>query len=368
MPNEPANSQSLGFKQEESKPVLHMVILGTGNIGKQFLQIVAQSGQALCPEKINLVAVANSRYFQFGLEGIDLDEIQQAVHLHHDNSRGQVYTKLEQLIGLDVVVVDLTASESVADQYLCFAQNGWHIISANKTAAANHDYAAVIEAALNKKHLKWLKNTTVGAALPIQNALQKITESGDQICQVSGVFSGSISWLLAQYDGDKGFLDWVRQAQVKALTEPDPRADLSGLDVHRKALILARECGFDPQEVNFKPVLPAHWLKGTLSDFWQQQTAIDQYMHKQLLQAQQSQQKLQYLATVNDKQINIELKAIAQHHAAAQLQAGDNIFIVESDHYSTNPLVIKGPGAGKEVTAAGVMSDLAELLQHQGIL
>ncbi|MCX7554598.1 hypothetical protein OS175_11960 [Marinicella sp. S1101] len=368
MLNESANSKALNEEHGATRSPLHVVVLGTGNIGKQFLNVFEQNRHELLQQKAKLVAVANSRYFQYHLEGFDEFDAAKSKFQRHDNSSGQIYQQLERLIGLNVVVIDLTASESVADQYLRFAQNGWHIISANKTAAANHDYAAVIDAALNKKHLKWLKNTTVGAALPVQAAIKKIIESGDEIHQVSGVFSGSISWLLAHFNGEQGFMDWVKQAHKNALTEPDPRADLSGLDVHRKALILARECGFNPQQIDFNPVLPPHWLSGSLENFWQQADNINQHMRTLWRNADKNKQQLQYIATVNEHKITIALKALPQQHVAVNLKPSDNIFIIESNHYNTNPMVILGPGAGKAVTAAGVMSDLNELLQHQLIL
>ncbi len=342
-----------------------VIVLGTGNIGKQFLTILkafdAPSHQ-LSP--YHLVAVDNSRHYQLKQVGLAIDSIRlnEANEHNHSNADGELFIALENLIDDEAVVIDLTASERVAEQYLRFAHNGWHIISANKIAAANHDWATSIESALKIKQGKWLKNTTVGAALPIQGAIKTIKKSGDHLHSVSGIFSGSISWLLSQYDGQTGFIEWVKLAHKNALTEPDPRIDLSGLDVYRKALILARECGFQPKDITFEPVLPHHLINGSLDDFWRQEKAINAYIEKRWQKAHNKQQKLRYLAEINADAINIKLKAVTNDHAAANLKAGDNIFIVESEYYSNNPLVIQGPGAGKEVTAAGVLSDLVEII------
>lgn len=344
---------------------LPLIVLGTGNIGQQFLKVLKSfdsSSAQLRPYR--LIAVANSRYFQLNQDGLAYDAINlnEPNQHNHKNINGELYSALESVNKEKAVVIDLTASEEVAQQYLRIANKGWHIISANKIAAANHDWATSIESAIKINKGRWLKNTTVGAALPIQDSIKKVLESGDTLRCVSGVFSGSISWLLSKYDGQKAFMDWVKQAHENALTEPDPRADLSGLDVYRKSLILARACGFNPKDINFEPVLPQRLLNGTRDEFWQQEDEINSYIKSLWSDANKNQKQLRYLAEINADAINIKLKAVTNNHAAANLKAGDNIFIVESEYYSNNPLVIQGPGAGKEVTAAGVLSDLVELL------
>lgn len=344
------------------EPSIPIVVIGYGNIGQQFLKILNSKKAEIeqqVKQSLSVVAVANSRFYQFDEQCL----LAQHIELKEKNNNGQLLQKLQRYAGKPLVVIDLTASEQVAGHYLEFAQNGWHLISANKIAAADHAWAKQIENTLEKRQKTWLKNTTVGAALPIQNALGRIRESGDQIKQVSGVFSGTLSWLFGQYDGQIPFMDWVKQAHEKGYSEPDPRDDLSGEDVYRKALILARECGFEPEEINFKPVLPQEYLTGSLDDFWQQQGAINVFVQDLWEQAQSNQQSLCYLATVNAKNIDVELVAIDQQHAAAGLKPGDNVFVIESAWYADNPLVIQGPGAGKEVTAAGVLNDLIAVLR-----
>ena len=344
------------------EPSMPIVVLGYGNIGRQFLSILKEHKSAIeqrVQQSLSVVAVANSRYFQFSKSCL-LDE---AIELAQPNQQGELLEKLKQYAGKPLVVVDLTASDWVAEQYLGFAEQGWHIIAANKVAAADHDWANQIEQVMRRNHTRWLTNTTVGAALPIQDALHKLKESGDQVRSVSGVFSGSLSWLLGQYDGNKPFMDWVKKAWEKAYTEPDPRDDLSGQDVYRKALILARELGFKPSKIHFEPVIPAAFLTGSKNDFWSHQDAINKHLHGLRLQASQKNQQLRYLATVSAETVRVELVAVDADHAAAQLKSGDNIFIVESDWYADNPLIIQGPGAGREVTAAGVLNDLIKLLQ-----
>ncbi len=344
------------------EPSIPIVVLGYGNIGRQFLKILNSKKTEIeqqVKQSLSVVAVANSRFYQFDEQCL----LAQHIELNEKNNDGQLLQKLQRYAGKPLVVIDLTASEQVAGHYLEFAQNGWHLISANKIAAADHAWAKQIESTLLKSQMTWLKNTTVGAALPVQNAIVRIHESGDQIKQVSGVFSGTLSWLFGHYNGQKPFMDWVKQAHEKGYSEPDQRDDLSGEDVYRKALILARECGFEPEEINFKPVLPQEYLTGSLDDFWQQQDGINAHIQDLWEQAQSNQQNLCYLAMVNAESIDVELVAIEQQHAAAGLKPGDNVFVIESAWYADNPLVIQGPGAGKEVTAAGVLNDLIAVLK-----
>ncbi|MCB1582374.1 MAG: bifunctional aspartate kinase/homoserine dehydrogenase II [Xanthomonadales bacterium] len=345
------------------EPSIPIVVLGYGNIGKQFLSILNTHKAEIerqVKQSLSVVAVANSRFFQFDEQCL----LSQEISLNETNQQGQLIQHLQVYAGKPLVVVDLTASEAVASHYLEFAQNGWHLISANKIAAADHEQATRIETTLQKRQRKWLKNTTVGAGLPIQDAIDKIKQSGDTVRQVSGVFSGTLSWLFGNYKGQQGFMDWVRKAHQMGYSEPDPRDDLSGEDVFRKALILARECGFEAQNIDFKPVLPQALLDGDIDDFWHQQEAIDQYIEDLWQQAHNHGSQLCYLATIKSDRIEVALQAIDQQHAAAGLKPGDNVFVIESAWYAENPLVIQGPGAGKEVTAAGVLNDLIAVLQH----
>ncbi len=347
------------FNLEPSMPI---VVLGYGNIGRQFLHILkANKGhiEQQVNQALSVVAVANSRFYQYSQHCL----LEQCIDLNQTNNQGQLQEELAQYRGKPAVIIDLTASEEVAKQYLGFAENSWHIISANKLAAADASWADQINQALSVNQRLWQKNTTVGAALPVQSSIKNIQANGDQIKSVSGVFSGSLSWLFSQYDGQTPFMDWVRQAHEQAFTEPDPRDDLSGQDVYRKALILAHELGFTPQKIVFEPVIPENYLEGSIEQFWQHQDNINVYMQGLWQQAQQQDQSLCYLAKVTAEELRVQLKLIDSNHAAAQLQPSDNIFIIESDWYADNPLVIQGPGAGREVTAAGVLTDLIEVLQ-----
>ncbi|MFC3194399.1 bifunctional aspartate kinase/homoserine dehydrogenase II [Marinicella sediminis] len=343
-------------------PSIPIVVLGYGNIGQQFIRILKDNKASIeqrVKQSLSLVAVANSRHYQYAGECL-LDEV---IVPDQDNTSGEIYQRLSDYINKPLVLIDLTASEAVAARYPEFVANGWHLISANKLVAADDIRASHLEAELEKQHRRWLTNTTVGAALPIQSSLRKLIESGDQVQAVNGVFSGSLSWIFGQYDGQRPFMEWVRQAHANAYTEPDPRDDLSGQDVYRKALILARQLGFNEARVVFTPAIPDELMAGTLEQFWARSAAIDEHVAGLWKAANEQGKSLCYLASISSQEINVSLQLIDQQHPAAGLRPGDNIFVIDSAWYAGNPLVIQGPGAGREVTAAGVLNDLIEVLQ-----
>lgn len=339
-------------------PSIPIIVLGHGNIGQTFVQLLKDKQQEIettLGQSLSLWAVASSQKQQTDRSGLLNKTIELSEGL-------PVFDVLADLKGKAAVVIDLTASEVLAQQYPEWAQSAWHIISANKVAAADKELAKETQDWIHKNKRLWLKNTTVGAALPIQSSIQKLKASGDVIKRISGVFSGSLSWLLNNYQG-QDFTLWVKQAKDQGYSEPDPRDDLSGQDVYRKALILAQEAGFNPKHIQFEPLLPESFLSGSLIDFWGQADDIDHYVHAMWLQAQAEDKKLCYLADISADTINISLQALPLCHPAAQIQASDNVFVVESQNYSNNPLVIQGPGAGREVTAAGVLNDLIDVLK-----
>ena len=339
-------------------PSIPIIVLGYGNIGQAFIELL-KSNQSNIEQQIgqslSLWAVASSKKQYLSRQRLLTDPITLTEGQH-------VLDQLSDIKGKEAVIIDLTASEALAQLYPSWASNQWHIISANKVAAADATLSQQTQNEINEHGRKWLKNTTVGAALPIQSSIQGLKASGDQIKRISGVFSGSLSWLLGKYQGTD-FTAWVKQAKDQGYSEPDPRDDLSGQDVYRKALILAQEAGFNPQDIHFKPLLPQSFLSGSMADFWSQEDAIDQHVHDLWQAAQAEDKKLCYLAEITAEAIHISLQALPSCHPAAQIQPSDNVFVVESQNYSQNPLVIQGPGAGREVTAAGVLNDLLDVLK-----
>jgi aspartokinase/homoserine dehydrogenase 2 len=350
-----------------------LAIAGLGNISQQFLaQLPTQIERIKALHNVHLVALFNSSKCWFDLDGITTE---QAVAQFEQ--RAQPYESeqlVEQLIQHpydDLIVMDITASERFSEYYADFFQHGVHVISANKYAASSAlpQYQQLLS--LTKEHqCFWLNNTTVGAGLPINYAINDLLQSGDEINHISGIFSGSLSWIFAQFDGSQPFSSLVKQALTEGLTEPDPREDLSGRDVQRKLLILARLAGFELSldDISCENLIPDSLQALSLDAFLTQLSAVDAVFEQRLHQAKQHNAQLAYVAeltVVNQKiQAKVSLTTIASKHPFASVSAGDNIFLIKSRWYQQNPLIIQGPGAGREVTAAGLHSDLVTLCQQ----
>lgn len=350
---------------------LNIVVAGTGNVGSEFLALLAKQQQAYAGQiELRLVGVFNSRQACFS-DQLDPSQWQQSL------AAAPAYQKqdlLDYLTGLPdpKVLVDITPSRGFAEDYAEFVQTGCHLISANKQGVTLPwpQYQKIV-AAVAEQQVSWLANTTVGAGLPVQRILQELQSSGDRIQQISGIFSGTLSWLLCKYDGSAPFSEFVLQAQAEGLTEPDPRDDLSGKDVQRKLLVLSRELGLSLEmaDIALTPLLPAELGVGTWQDFWQQRAVFDDLIATTFAKAQQEGKVLRYAATLSvtadGAQAKVELLAVKPEHPLAAIQACDNVFVIESDWYQANPLVLKGPGAGRLVTAGGIQADLAILAKQQ---
>lgn len=348
------------------EPTVPVVVLGYGNIGKKFVELIEQGYERLSNDlnrSIQLLAVANSKRFVFDHNGLGLNQVESALSHGEDNRADQIFAWLEQYAGRELIVVDATASQSISERYKSFAQNKWHIISANKIAASDKAYAKAVETELVAHHRVWKKNTTAGAGLPIQAVIKNLHESGDNIEKVSGIFSGSLSWLFSEYDGQKPFTDLLKVAQDNAFTEPDPREDLSGNDVIRKIRILAQQLGFDEAPEDFEAAISDELLDGSLDEFWNKDADINAFYQQLLQKAQSENRLLRYIATLTPEKLSLKLEFIDNSHPFASLNPCDNVFQVESAWYKDNPLIIQGPGAGREVTAGGVLNDLCDLLR-----
>ncbi|MEZ8044010.1 bifunctional aspartate kinase/homoserine dehydrogenase II [Vibrio sp. 10N.237.312.C02] len=344
-----------------------IALCGKGNIGSSWLSLFAEQKAELEKRRgmnFELVAVVDSQTYWFDDHGIDATSVSKRFDDEAIANNGNDWLeRLGSIQGYDeAVVLDVTASPVLAAKYLKIAQQGIHLISANKVAgSASSEYYHQVQDAFAKISRHWLYNATVGAGLPINHTVRDLRESGDDIIALSGIFSGTLSWLFQQFDGTVPFSELVDLAWQQGLTEPDPRADLDGSDVMRKLVILARESGLDiePENVKVESLVPEELQDLSVDDFFDKASVLSEELAERLEKAQSQQKVLRYVARLEKNgKATVGVEALSKEHALANLLPCDNIFAIESKWYKDNPLVIRGPGAGREVTAGAIQSDL----------
>lgn len=348
-----------------------LILFGKGNIGSRWLELFAREKETLSARtgfEFVLAGVVDSRRSLLSYDGLDAS---RALAFFNDEAQEQdeesLFLWMRSHPWDDLVVLDVTASEGLAAQYLDFASYGFHVISANKVAGAScsNSYRQVRDA-FAKTGRHWLYNATVGAGLPVNHTVRDLRESGDSILSISGIFSGTLSWLFLQFDGSVPFTELVDQAWQQGLTEPDPRVDLSGKDVMRKLVILAREAGYDiePDQVRVESLVPEGCESGSVDHFFENGDELNAQMVQRLEAAREMGLVLRYVARFDaNGKARVGVEAVRPEHPLASLLPCDNVFAIESRWYRDNPLVIRGPGAGRDVTAGAIQSDINRLAQ-----
>jgi len=347
------------------------MLFGKGNIGARWLELFAREQETLSARtgfEFVLAGVADSRRSLLSYEGLDASRT-----LAFFDDEAQALDEESLFLWMrahpfdDLVVLDVTASAPLAQQYLDFASHGFHVISANKVAGASDSQSwRQIRDAFAKTGRHWLYNATVGAGLPVNHTVRDLRESGDSILSISGIFSGTLSWLFLQFDGSVPFSELVDQAWQQGLTEPDPRVDLSGQDVKRKLVILAREAGYDiePDQVRVESLVPVDCEAESVDHFFENADELNNQMLQRYEAAQELGLVLRYVARFDASgKARVGVEAVRPEHPLAALLPCDNVFAIESRWYRDNPLVIRGPGAGRDVTAGALQSDLNRLAQ-----
>jgi len=361
---------------EMTKDARHigLVVAGMGNIGERFLELLpAQLNKVYALENLHLVGLLSSKKALINNDGIDVNQatslfVQEAQS--YDNE--QLISWLTQNPYDELIVVDITPSEDFSLLYEQIFSLGVHVIGANKWAASSSTahYNNLVNTADSNNSL-WLGNTTVGAGLPINYAIDDLRQSGDSISELSGIFSGTLSWLFETYDGSSKFSELLLSALAQGITEPDPREDLSGRDVQRKLLILARKAGFELalEDIDCQNLVPEALQALSTNDFLARANELDEYFATALSDANDKDACIRYVARFQHSQktgisAKVSLEVLPKNDAFANLTPCDNIFQINSHWYQDNPLIIRGPGAGRDVTAGGLHSDLVKICQQ----
>jgi bifunctional aspartokinase / homoserine dehydrogenase 1 len=268
------------------------------------------------------------------------------------------------------VIIDCTASAEVADRYRDWLTRGIHIVTPNKKAnSGSASYYRSLQEAKRATGTHYLYEATVGAGLPVIQTLRDLRETGDDITQIEGIFSGTLAYLFNVFDGKETFSSIVRAAKAKGYTEPDPRDDLSGLDVARKIIILGREMGLtlEMSDVEVEGLVPEDLAKCSIEEFMERLPESDASMAAALEDARGKRQVLRYVGRIDaDGKASVGLVRLDSKHAFANIALTDNVVRFATRRYCDNPLIVQGPGAGPEVTAAGVFSDLLRLSAYLG--
>lgn len=352
-----------------------VVVAGLGNIGQHFLALLpAQLNRVYALENIQLVGLLSSKKALINNDGIDVNK---AISLFKQGAQDYDHQQLLSWMNNhpydELIVVDITPSEEFSLLYQDFFALGIHVIGANKWAASasTQDYNQLVNTA-DKHNSLWLGNTTVGAGLPINYAIEDLNNSGDKVTAIAGIFSGTLSWLFETYDGSVAFSTLLLDALAQGITEPDPREDLSGRDVQRKLLILARMAGFELSldDIDCKNLVPEALQGLTTQEFLARANELDDFFSSALSDANNNDcciryvARLQYDADTSNLTAQVSLEVLPQTDAFASLTPCDNIFQISSQWYQDNPLIIRGPGAGRDVTAGGLHSDLVNICQQ----
>ena len=360
---------------------LGVLVVGRGNIGSAWLSLYRRLRERINEQMdVRILGILNSTRMWLDYNGLELDDWQASFDkFARPYELSQLIPELPNAPCDELVMLDLTDSVEVAQLYPSFFANGLHIISANKRAGASGESQYnEIRTIQREYEREWYYNTTVGAGLPLNYALNDLRNSGDTIRSISGIFSGTMSWLFENFNAEVKFSDLVREAKARGLSEPDPREDLTCQDIVRKLLILAREIGLklDWKDIDVESLLPEQLEEISLEEFMQRLPELDDAMHHLYTDAQQTQKVPRLLASFavqedDSVRARVGIEYIPEGDMLANLIPGENIFVIYTDWYHEMPLVISGPGAGKEVTAGGVQSDLNQLLsrlsnRHQG--
>ena len=345
--------------------VLNLFICGTGTVGDSLIKQICGQQQKLMQErglKLNVVSITNGHQVLFDREGIELTNYRALLDEKGGPSSPQIIR--DEVIGMNIfnsVFVDCTANAAVADLYKEFLTHNISVVAANKNAASS-PYANYSELKhIARKHgVKFLFETNVGAGLPIIKTMNDLINSGDKILKIEAVLSGTLNYIFNTICADVPFSQTIHMAKEEGYSEPDPRIDLSGKDVIRKLVILAREAGYplEQEDVEKHLFVPNEFFDGSLDDFWKNVPSLDADFEARRKQLEEQGKRWRFVAKLENGKGSVSLQEVDKSHPFYNLEGSNNIILLTTERYNEYPMMIQGYGAGASVTAAGVFADI----------
>lgn len=344
---------------------LNLFICGTGTVGAMLIEQIRSQYHVLMQSsrlKLNVVGIASSRHAIYDAEGLSLEHYR---HLLEASPESNTDSLLEHILSMNLynsVFVDCTASEEVAACYEQLLEHNVHVVAANKVAASGpyQRYRRLKDLALSRG-IKYRFETNVGAGLPVISTINDLINSGDRVLKIEAVLSGTLNYIFGELSGEVPFSETVRRAQAEGYSEPDPRIDLSGKDVVRKIVILAREAGYalEAEQVERQLFIPATFFDGSLEQFWHELPTLDADFEtrRQAL----GNQRWRFVATLENGKASVALREVDPSHPFYHLAGSNNIVTLTTERYHDYPLIVQGYGAGASVTAAGVFANIISI-------
>ena len=348
--------------------VLNLFICGIGTVGGSLIEQIHSQRQKLMQEnglQLNVVGIADASHSLFCREGIDLANFREELQQKGNPSDTQVLR--DGIIGMNIfnsVFVDCTASPDVAAIYKDLLLHNVSVVAANKIAASSaYDNYRELKQIARQRGVKYLFETNVGAGLPIINTINDLIHSGDKILKIEAVLSGTLNYIFNKLSADVPFSKAIRMAQIERYSEPDPRIDLSGKDVIRKLVILAREAGYrlEQEDVEKHLFVPDDFFEGTLEDFWNKVPTLDGQFELRRRILEEEGKHWRFVARLEDGKASVGLMEVGRDHPFYALEGSNNIILLTTERYHDYPMMIQGYGAGAGVTAAGVFADIMSI-------
>lgn len=347
--------------------VLNLFLCGVGTVGSSLIAQLAQQSEKLKKErglKLKVVGIASGHNAMFDREGISLENCRE--QLAH-SAPSDLNRLRDEVIGMNIfnsVFVDCTASSDVAGLYQEFLEHNISVVAANK-AAASSDYATYqkLKSTARQRGVKFLFETNVGAGLPIIRTMNDLQNSGDKILKIEAVLSGTLNFIFNKISADVPFSETVRLAKEEGYSEPDPRVDLSGKDVIRKLVILAREAGYriEQSDVEKHLFVPDSFFRGTLDEFWKNLPSLDADFERRRRVLESEGKRWRFVSRYENGKASVELCEVGREHPFYTLEGSNNIILLTTERYKEYPMQIQGYGAGAGVTAAGVFADIMSI-------